>query len=161
MVLRMRTMTMLQVSGEKGQWERLSDTRARAWDCGHCTALTGLHLEGSLWMAVSLLKAGTGVTCPDLTRACLTMGRPELARCSLLNDHVLPNILATTPIPRYQQASGTCKVRKHSHQRLINSQPRYCGCPLIANPGRTPHSAPRATALRTSFDTQHLRMYTQ
>lgn len=35
-------MTMLQVSGEKGQWERLSDTRARAWDCGHCTALTGL-----------------------------------------------------------------------------------------------------------------------
>ena len=50
----------------------------------------------------------------------------------------------------------------HLRLNLIMSFPRHATATLrIANPGRTPHSAPRATALRTSFDAQHLRMYTQ
>ena len=66
-----------------GAAERHEGTSVGLWPLYGTYRITS---EGSLWMAVSLLKAGTGVTCPDLTRACLTLGRPQLARCSFLND---------------------------------------------------------------------------
>ena len=88
--------------GATGAAERHEGTSVGLWPL-----MDRVTSEGSLWMAVSLLKAGTGVTCPDLTRAYLTLSRPELARCSLSNDHVLPYILATILIPEQNQASGT------------------------------------------------------
>ena len=87
--------------GAMGAAERHEGTSVGLWPL-----MDRVTSEGSLWMAVSLLKAGTGVTCPDLTRAYLTLSRPELARCSLSNDHVLPNILATILIPEQNQASA-------------------------------------------------------
>ena len=115
--------------GATGAAERHEGTSVGLWPL-----MDRVTSEGSLWMAVSLLKAGTGVTCPDLTRAYLTLSRPELARCSLSNDHVLPYILATILIPEQNQASGTRQfstftpaipVPRAMHAQVLKSVPFF------------------------------------